>query len=674
MDPLELRRLVASVRARVLGRTERTTLGRYVLRGKLGQGGFGTVYRAFDPQTQREVAVKVLRPDRGRRSLRDEARAIAAVESAHVVRVLDYGSDAERDYFVMELVEGQSLRGWLAGDLEKTLLVLDDLLRGVEAIHACGLVHCDLKPENVVIDLHGRAVIMDFGLALPVAALRERSDPVGGSPPYSAPEQFTQAALDARVDQYALGKIGLELLPPESEPRIRAVLRRASAPSPDLRFVSVADFRRALRRPSPLGTAGALTFLVAPILAAVGFAALPAAPTAESSPQEVSARIPNDALRVELLAVDALLEAEHLEAARVALDAIPREVWLEGDASGQADELAMRATLAFQRNDVDGGLDALESAVWVAVEADRYQSAALHATELAARIAQHLGDAEAAARMSSLAWLAVEREGSPPPLVARYWNSVAHVERFLGRPEGELDAAKRAVEALENTADGPSWQELGTLGFAYTSVGDFEGARLNLERALERGADDPSAHAIVAPGLADLEFQQGNVGAAIRMGRAVVEHSVAARGADHPFTVNARAQLGLFLIEHDPPQAVIELRTADALNAKATGIFAQVVRANLGRALAGAGKMEEGETLLLRVLADLDAAGTSPAYDVAFIWGMLGEVREMADRPHLARDAYDQALERLPPDAEMDSLREDLEERRAAVTQTDSAP
>lgn len=674
VNRLELRRLVSSVRARVLGAPAQTTMGRYVLEDKLGEGGFGIVYRAFDPTTMRRVALKVLRSDpagASPRALREEARALAAINSEHVVRVLDFGSEGGQDFFVMDLVQGRPLRTWTPQSRQEALSVLEGLFFGVEAIHAQRLAHCDLKPDNVFIDARGRPVVVDFGLALSFRSLAQRTDPVGGSPPYSAPEQFTKAPIDARVDQYALGRIGLELLrrtPKIGQTRhLYATLHRASAPDASARFESVAALRRALQQGVPLMASIAASF--ASVAAVIGIAswASPPDPVATTANGVADERPSEDPLRALLIPIDQHLRAEDLEAAQSGLDAIPTQVWLDGDPSAQADEQAMQAELARVRGDVDESRRLLESAVWLAVDGERHETVVLHASELAVHLAVDRGDAGASERAMTLAWSAVVREGSSPRLVARYWNARAHIERFSGRPGGELQAARKAVEALESTPQGPNSDVLTSLGSAHLANGQLSEAKAAFERAIQTSPDSPVVAAQVAPQLATIEWQIGDTEEAIALARRAAEASHAARGAKHPMTVDARSQLGLMLIESYPSEAVTELRAVMETYGTSTGVMASVTRANLGMALAFDGQTEAGESMLLRALADLDAEGTAPLSDVAYIWGMLGDLRARAEQHELAGDAYRQGLSRLPAGADMDELRADLEARLAGL-------
>jgi eukaryotic-like serine/threonine-protein kinase len=196
---------------------------RYVLRGELGRGGMATVHRALDDVLEREVAVKLLHAhladdpaflDRFRR----EARAAAALDHPNVVAVHDWGETDEGAYLVLQLVEGPSLRDVLRrhGRLDpgESLAVLGPAARGLGAAHAAGLVHRDVKPENLLLGRDGTVRVTDFGLARAAASATSTfgADVLVGSPHYLSPEAVRGRPLDPRADVYALGVVLFECL------------------------------------------------------------------------------------------------------------------------------------------------------------------------------------------------------------------------------------------------------------------------------------------------------------------------------------------------------------------------------------------------------------------------------------------------------------------------------
>jgi hypothetical protein len=151
-------------------------IGRHLVLGRLGAGGMGVVFAAYDPELDRKVAIKLMRPGRGADSparqerLLREAQAMAKLAHPNVIVVHDVGTAGESVYFAMELCDGGTLREWLC-EPRPWREVLEVFLRagqGLAAAHAAGLVHRDFKPDNVLLGKDGRARVTDFGLALPV--------------------------------------------------------------------------------------------------------------------------------------------------------------------------------------------------------------------------------------------------------------------------------------------------------------------------------------------------------------------------------------------------------------------------------------------------------------------------------------------------------------------------
>ena len=153
-----------------------TQIGRYEVRREIGAGGVGVVYQAHDPSLSRDVAVKLLRPDRFQKSklnraherLRSEARTMAKLAHPNVVTVFDVGSHDHGVYIAMELVEGPSLRDWQRSTARHWREVLGMYFRaglGLAAAHSAGIVHRDFKPANVLVGPDGRPRVTDFGLA-----------------------------------------------------------------------------------------------------------------------------------------------------------------------------------------------------------------------------------------------------------------------------------------------------------------------------------------------------------------------------------------------------------------------------------------------------------------------------------------------------------------------------
>ncbi len=206
-------------------------LGRYRVDAVLGSGGMGIVYRAWDPQLARPVAIKVLRrtsaDGEARARLVREAQALAKLSHPNVCHVYDVGSEGDEVWVAMQLVEGVTLREWVAAGAPSSAALLEVLIgaaEGIAAAHDAGLVHRDVKPENVLVTPQGRPIVMDFGLARPGTAIDPlaatitsdtnltRTGVIAGTPAYLAPEQMTGDTIDGRTDQFAWAVMAWELL------------------------------------------------------------------------------------------------------------------------------------------------------------------------------------------------------------------------------------------------------------------------------------------------------------------------------------------------------------------------------------------------------------------------------------------------------------------------------
>ncbi|HSR95508.1 MAG TPA: protein kinase [Kofleriaceae bacterium] len=185
-----------------------TVVGRFVVLGQLGRGGMGIVYTAYDPELDRNVALKLLHPGAiqpggARAPLLVEAQAMARINHANVIAVYDVGMFGDHVFAAMELVVGTTLRRWMTQRPRAWRQVVDVLLlagEGLAAAHAAGIVHRDFKPENVLLGDDGRVKVTDFGLASPSSAPR---DHVAGTPGYLPAEALALGSVDQRGDQFS---------------------------------------------------------------------------------------------------------------------------------------------------------------------------------------------------------------------------------------------------------------------------------------------------------------------------------------------------------------------------------------------------------------------------------------------------------------------------------------
>jgi eukaryotic-like serine/threonine-protein kinase len=230
-------------------------LGRFRVLERLGGGGMGIVYAAYDPELDRGVALKTVHVPRiGREIALAEAKALARLAHPNVVPVFDVGADGEHVYIVMELVRGETLGAWVKDKTQPEILdVYRQSGHALAAAHAAGLVHRDFKPDNAIVGTDGRVRVVDFGLACE-AATDDTAAParVGGTPRYMAPEQAAGAPATPAADQYSFGVSLGEALrgePGKPVPRwLEAVVERATTRDPAARFESMPQLLRALGR------------------------------------------------------------------------------------------------------------------------------------------------------------------------------------------------------------------------------------------------------------------------------------------------------------------------------------------------------------------------------------------------------------------------------------------
>jgi len=294
-----------------------TLAGRYQLINRLGTGGMALVYQALDLQLQRQVAIKLLREDlisdtAFHTRFLQEARAAANLSHPNIVTIHDFGIDAHQYFLVMELVGGTDLKTLLRRrqrlSVDETLEIMTQTCAGVGYAHRAGLIHCDLKPQNILVAPDGRTKIADFGIsrALSTVDPDERAEFVWGSPQYFAPEQAAGGPPSPASDVYSLGVILFEaltgrlpFLAPDSEslaemhllapppsarslnpsipPKLDQIILKVLAKEPSARYRTADQLGQVLARLTPAG-------------AAVPAASFPSVPSA--SPEALTAVMP----------------------------------------------------------------------------------------------------------------------------------------------------------------------------------------------------------------------------------------------------------------------------------------------------------------------------------------------------------------------------------------------
>lgn len=196
-------------------------VGKYELKGRLGEGNMATVFNAWDPELEREVAIKMLKYKLAYDPMffdrfEQEARVIASLNHPHIVNVFEVIDEFSTRFIVMEKLHGQDLSASLkengAFGLEETREILAQVASALHYAHTqgdTGIVHRDIKPSNIVIDRHGNIKLTDFGIAGPP---QNKEVNIEGSPSYLAPEIINGDSLDGRADIYALGVMAFHML------------------------------------------------------------------------------------------------------------------------------------------------------------------------------------------------------------------------------------------------------------------------------------------------------------------------------------------------------------------------------------------------------------------------------------------------------------------------------
>ncbi|HEY8491541.1 MAG TPA: protein kinase [Dehalococcoidia bacterium] len=298
--------------------------GRYRLDVIIGSGGMARVYRGEDTLLRRTVAVKVLgdalTDEKAQRRFVEEAQAAAALSHPNIAAVYDAGTHGDLRYIIMEYVPGGSLRELLdrQGPLTpaRAIDVVAQVADALDYGHRHGIVHCDVKPQNILLDQSGKPKLVDFGISRVVTATMAHTATVMGTPAYLAPEQVEGARLDGRTDVYALGLVLYELLTgtlpfqadnvaalatqrlvrdpvplrqrnPALSPELEAIVMTALARDVNQRFPTAGEFAAALRE-FVAGAAAQATQRVAAARARAAQAYATAAPPRESAAAEPS--------------------------------------------------------------------------------------------------------------------------------------------------------------------------------------------------------------------------------------------------------------------------------------------------------------------------------------------------------------------------------------------------
>ncbi len=308
--------------------TQPERLGKYDIVEVLGKGAMGVVFKGFDPDIDRTVAIKTVRKelieeeDRAGMALarfKNEARAAGRLSHPGIVAVYDYGESGSIAYIAMEFVQGNSLREYFNRGTRfaerDAISVMVQLLDALQHAHDQGVWHRDIKPANMIIMTNGKVKIADFGIARIDTSTLTQTGVVMGSPGYMAPEQYSGGKVDRRADLFAAGVVMYQLLtgarpfagsvesipykichvepplPSEAEPdrgweRYNAVITRALAKKPEDRFQTADEFRAAILEAyaKPVAATVSEETIIAEPTTGVGMLFEPSNPSARTHP------------------------------------------------------------------------------------------------------------------------------------------------------------------------------------------------------------------------------------------------------------------------------------------------------------------------------------------------------------------------------------------------------
>jgi len=642
--------------------SEAPKIAHYEIVARIGAGGQGDVYLVHDPRLQRRLAIKVLRRDVDRAGIA-EARALAQIVHPNVVPVFDVGvvpgvdDEGPRAYIVMEYVAGRSLQAWCEGGTSwaERLRVLVDVGRGLQAAHAAGIVHGDVKPSNVMVGDDGRPRVMDFGLARwgpePSSDAESQTDAGGGTPGFRAPESDTRPA-DARSDQYGFCATAWRLLvelPSSSSPgrrdleRVRSILQRGLQTRPEDRWPDLGRLLeqlgrtdtppRRLRRIAVAAGVGALAWWGV---------AIASTPTPADGPRGVAAAFDTRSLQADLLVRlgRAQWDAGRVDEARLSFERAAHLATARGD-----DRVSAEATLWL--------VDLLGRRLSAFDEARRWEA---HARAAIARLDDRDLAAKLDYRWGTILGLAGDSDGGRAVLLelrerliadpsitsvapVDVESALARLETQAGRSVEALQWAERAVagQAARVGTEHPAYlQALVRLGAAQEQRADLAGARRSFEQALasyERSGNETGALG-TRNSLAIVLERQGDLDAAAREYDLVMRTATELRLDD--MIVMTRANLGaLALARRDPDTAVehftIARTSAEGMYPPDHHIFG-VILYGLGVAYGRRDEPERAVPLLERALDLVTAKGASTG-DLGKHRYVLGQARWRLPEP-----------------------------------------
>jgi tetratricopeptide (TPR) repeat protein/tRNA A-37 threonylcarbamoyl transferase component Bud32 len=663
-------------------------VGRYELREQIGRGAMGAVYAGFDPELDRAIALKLLHAgdDTQRARIQHEARALARLRHPNVVSAYDLGELDGELVLAMELVDGASLREWMRGErpVADIVRVFAEAGRGLAAVHAAGLVHRDFKPDNVLVGGDGRVCIVDFGLA----AGRDGSTELVGTPAYMAPEQFEVPGAAPASDQFSFCVALYEALyrvrpfavnlveevargprwPTGKRPvphRVVAVVARGLDLDPAKRFPSMDALVRALVPPpsGPKKRTVVAVGVAATVVASVGVFAVTRALSSEAPLcQDSSATFAKvwsssraSAIRARFAATRAPYSADAWRSVEAGIAAFG-ERWMRAELDSceasrvrgvESDQLHTLKSACLSRALVE--LDEL-AAVLADADAEMVQRAPL--------AVEQLSSLEECANVTTLL------APIAPPSAADA-AAVAAIERQLARGEALMDAgaladaksvALAAVERANATAHGPTKAAaLALLGEIQSELGDHAAAETALREAYaeaERGHDDLLAARAAAKLVFVIGMQRHRHEPALDWGfhaKTTLERA----GGNRRLEAHIADSLGsthFDMGKYDLARADYEVaHTLYLAESGPSSLAVGKALANVGLAVMAQGNNEEGLALAQRAAAVIEAAVGPKHPDVGAARNILGSLLYNAGQFEAALATLDTALAILLP-------------------------
>ncbi|MCP4448332.1 MAG: serine/threonine protein kinase [Myxococcales bacterium] len=564
-------------------------IGRYEVIRSLGRGGMGVVYLARDPELERAVALKLVRPslqederaNHFERRLVREAKAMAKLSHPNVLTIYDVGLHGAQVFLASEWIDGCTLDEWMANGTHRWRSIVKrftSAARGLAAAHRAGLVHRDFKPSNVMLGKDDRVHVFDFGLVKATHSgvgditTQLSGQFVVGTPAYMAPEQMTGKAADERSDQFSFcvalyealagrrpfsGRNITELLTnisagqvaePKKIPRwLCELLKRGMLRAPDDRHdsmrVIVDLLERGIQRSKRRSAAGLAAFGAAAALAASlgywsGHSGSPAETDVAKPTGDVSGASLAQTLAPDLKRLDGLFEAhKHQDVVDGAAALMPR-VGSHRPSETRLWAVSARASQALGRH--QDAARSFEKGFYAAVAAGNDTMAALAAAEIVGLHATDLRDESGAARWESLAESAVERASSTQ--ASATWLRIQGAAALAGgdvtTAHTKYSEAIRLLKSSEDSNGRPMALALEGLGATLAKRGERTEAKAKIQTALgiwreDFGASHPGA-AFAQIRLADVLMQEGKLDEARILCEEALELLIAAYGDTHP--------------------------------------------------------------------------------------------------------------------------------------------